>query len=553
LTVLEPRTAPPADYYRDNFQSVIHFIRDHHLEALHQEDRDWLVSWQSADVASQRLFVRLLMRKGPWVRTDRLQYVEVVNTADALEMLSRKKLVALNPDAPADQLLALLTIAELRSMFPVFAKRFAPKRKAEWLTGLLSSHTDTTLRSRIAAGIGWARVTAPHILDRFRLIYFGSTQADLSAFVLRDLGMMRYENYCLERANDQGALNRAGRLQLDRQLELNRIEQAFRALDVIDGLAEACRLQLAEPAEQRTVDRRRSRLLNTLGQWHERRDEPERALACYETSCRHPARERRVRLLSRAGRESEARTLLEAMRAHSWSVEEEIFTERFGIRGQGDPVNTDVRVLVDPQPELKAGAIEARALLDLEREGAWGVHLENVLPLMLTGLAFWEVIFAPIPGAFTHPFQSGPHDLWWDDFAKPREALINEASQRLGQSSSVSKLLLDRYDLKLGMACDLVHWRAIDRDLLQSILDVLPGTVLVSLITTVIQCPGRCRTGFPDLFVAWPSGDFAFVEVKGPTDQLQPQQRIWLRRLDAAGIPARVLRYKRQASAACAT
>lgn len=493
------------------------------------------------------------MRKSPWIRTDRLQYAEVKNVEGALAELSERRLVVLNDDAPADQLLGLLTVAEINSVFPVFALRFAPKRKKEWLEGLLSCYPDRILRERIGARIGWVRVTSTQILDRFRLIYFGSTHADLSAFVLRDLGMVRYEDYPLRRMTGHNPIDAADGALLDRLLELNQIERAFSSLPAIDGLAEACRRRLEAADAERTVDRRRSRLLNALGQWHERRDEPDRALACYETSHRHPARERRVRLLMRTGHALEAQALLTEMRSGSWSVEEEIFTERFGNRGARDQVATDTRILVDPQPEPKAGTIESRALRDLADEGAWGVHLENVLPLMLTGLAFWDVIFASVPGAFTHPFQSAPHDLWWDDFAKPRETLIAQARQQLQQSPAVADVLLDCYDRKVGVACDLVHWRVIDRTLLERIVGVLPPTALLALISTVIRCPGRCRTGFPDLFVAWQDGSFAFVEVKGPTDQLQPQQRVWLRRLAAEGIPARVLRYRRQSSAACGT
>ena len=532
---------------------MVQFILDHHRQALHHEDLDWLKSWHGAGLACQRLFVRLLMRKGPWIRTDRLQYAEVGDVKGALVELSERRLAVLDEDAPADQLLGLLTIAEINALFPVFARRFAPKRKSEWLEGLLSAYTDQILRERIGATIGWVRVASMHVLDRFRLIYFGSTHADLSAFVLRDLGMVRYEDYALRGVTGHYPIDPADGALLDRQLELIRIERALGSLDQIEGLAEACRRRLAAPDQERTVDRRRSRLLNALGQWHERRQAPDQALTCYETSHRHPARERQVRLLVRAGHALEAQVLLGDMRSNSWSVEEEIFAERFGTRGGGDPVNTDTRPLIDPQPEPRAGAIEARALRDLEEEGAWGVHLENVLPLMLTGLAFWDVIFAPVPGAFTHPFQSAPHDLWWDDFAKPRETLIMQTRQQLEQSPSVADVLLARYDLKAGVACDLMHWRAIDRTLLQRILAVMPTSTLLALASTVIGCPGRCRTGFPDLFVAWPDGSFAFVEVKGPTDQLQPQQRVWLRRLAAEGIPAHVLRYKRSTSAACET
>lgn len=40
--------------------------------------------------------------------------------------------------------------------------------------------------------------------------------------------------------------------------------------------------------------------------------------------------------------------------------------------------------------------------------------------LTLFGLLFWDVLFAPLPGAFTSPYQSAPHDLHSRHFADRR-------------------------------------------------------------------------------------------------------------------------------------
>jgi hypothetical protein len=237
----------------------------------------------------------------------------------------------------------------------------------------------------------------------------------------------------------------------------------------------------------------------------------------------------------------------------SWCVEEEVFVERFGRRGIRGDLQTGTRTLHDPPPPPVPGAIEAYALAVLEAEGAIGFHLENVLPLMLTGLAYWEVVFAPVPGAFTHPFQSAPHDLWWDDFASARAKIIGIAREALHRHPDPAGHILATREAKEGTACDLVHWRALDAADLARILAVMPVTMLRSLVDIVIDNPGRCRTGFPDLFVAWPDGRCEFVEVKGPNDQLQPQQRVWLRRLAAHGIRAGVLKFRRTENVACAT
>ena len=49
----------------------------------------------------------------------------------------------------------------------------------------------------------------------------------------------------------------------------------------------------------------------------------------------------------------------------------------------------------------------------------------------LFGLLFWEVIFAPNDGAFFHPYQSGPADLFDADFYPRRERFAPRLVQKL--------------------------------------------------------------------------------------------------------------------------
>ena len=60
----------------------------------------------------------------------------------------------------------------------------------------------------------------------------------------------------------------------------------------------------------------------------------------------------------------------------------------------------------------------------------------------------------------------------------------------------------------------------------------------------LIRNLGDYRRGFPDLFIAHADGSAEFVEVKGPTDQLQPQQRAWFQTFAALNIDARVIKLK---------
>ena len=61
-------------------------------------------------------------------------------------------------------------------------------------------------------------------------------------------------------------------------------------------------------------------------------------------------------------------------------------------------------------------------------------YVENSLINSLFGLLCWPAIFAPLPGAFFHPFQRGPVDLLNDDFQQRRaelfEACLDRARRR---------------------------------------------------------------------------------------------------------------------------
>ncbi|PJI51655.1 nuclease, partial [Methylobacterium radiotolerans] len=49
-------------------------------------------------------------------------------------------------------------------------------------------------------------------------------------------------------------------------------------------------------------------------------------------------------------------------------------------------------------------------------------YVENALINSLFGLLCWPAVFAPLPGAFFHPFQRGPADLEAPDFHARRQA-----------------------------------------------------------------------------------------------------------------------------------
>jgi len=339
------------------------------------------------------------------------------------------------------------------------------------------------------------------------------------------------------------------RAEIERYLECRRLGRWLHEDERSTAIAAAIRRRLWLPADSRPVARLRDRLLNRLGYLHERRGEFDEALESYALSSSHPARERRARLLRRLGDERGFTALVAAARRSPWSAEEEDYALRCaptGTRGdrEGKPIVTELGL--DPL-DLEQGVcryIEQHALSLLCADGAHGWHVENHLPLGLAGLLFWEEIFAPVPGAFSHPLQQGPRDLFWPDFAQVRAAAIEARGVALQDAGILRAELLRIHGQKTGIANRLVHWGVWTPEFLDGLLELRDTRGLLAIARHAIGDLQRARTGFPDLTVVGRDGELEFVEVKGPGDQLQPAQRTWLRTLARLDLPARVLKFR---------
>lgn len=535
--LLKPRQPPPLDYYAGNVRYLLGEVARRSAELLDDDEAALVAAFQGASVAAQRLFARLLTRRGVWLREDSLKYPEVGDAGTALGELTVLGLIERLAPLPADALLRLLTKAELRALFPALGA--APLRSAskpEWIRFCIGRYPDEAIRRRVAPVHPWIGIAAQHAFDVCQVLFFGSGGGDLSTFVTQDLGLMRYERYALN-ARTRPFANRED---LDRYLLCRRLSSWSKSLDDCPDLAPAVVALLTPQGRTRAEQRVRDRVLNRVGRWHERRGEMPAALASYAASTSHPARERRARILHKAGDEAAAAAVLTAMRRQPWCPAEEDFASRFpGRRRRGEPPITTLTL----QGSVPA-RIEQHALALLTGNGGSGWHVENLLPLGLAGLAFWEEIFAPVAGMFSHPFQLGPQDLFWPDFARTRRAQLQaklECLRRPGGFAAQARRTLAE---KHGVTNHLVHWGVLHGGMLDCVLRNVPERRLVDLAAYVIENLERARSGFPDLLVVYGPGAWEVVEVKGPTDQLQGAQRVWLRELAAMEIPARVLRFR---------
>ena len=528
---LKPQEPPPPDYYAANLRHLFSHVQDFYEDMLSGEELGYLHAFLSASNDAQRLYARLLGRKGPWIRIDKLNYPEIADLAQAVAELEAAGLVEVNAAAPAEHLLGLLTQAERKAAFV----NVRGARKNDWIADCLSRYEDARIRRVLAAEYAWVNLDRYRLVRLVQLLFFGDDHQDTSTFVLQDLGLMRFEPYSLARTERLFA----DRSALDRYRRLRRLDRLCHRLDEAAGLDNWLSRALAVPPQNRQEQRQRDRTLNRLGQQFERGGDFDRALDCYGRSRMHPARERRARILKKLEDEIGTQGLIARIAASPRCAEEVDFAGRFGKRARRGEETVTVVPLAQSVDRIEAHAAEL-----IGASGSFVFHLENALPRSLAGLAYWDQIFEPLPGAFTNPFQTGPLDLFWPDFAEARADAIGARTEELSVPGALKLALAETFEAKFGVANRMISWRHFDATVLEVVLQYLPEEALLALAKHVIRWPYRTRNGFPDLTVVYGPGNFEFVEVKGPTDQLQPGQRVWLSALEKLGLPARVLKFK---------
>ncbi|TBU49163.1 VRR-NUC domain-containing protein [Dichomitus squalens] len=184
--------------------------------------------------------------------------------------------------------------------------------------------------------------------------------------------------------------------------------------------------------------------------------------------------------------------------------------------------------------------VEILALQHYESHGCKGFHCEGRIVTTLFGLLFWEIIFAPIPGAFETRYQAAPLDLAEDTFYYSRQELVEARLKEL-QLGKAPEILEKTYDANKDVMCVGVRWDLFQKEDLLGIVRCLHTNVLVAICRLMCEDYAARTGGVPDLII-WNEveGYAKFVEVKGPGDTLQENQKVWIDVLLQAGMPVEV-------------
>jgi len=546
-------------YYLKNMETVVAWVATHHVDLLLEPERASLRDFFEMPRPSRALLTRMVMRSGDLFRADKLNYPELGSPeAEAMDKLVASGWLDTDPLLTLDELFRLFTLAELRPAFAsVLAQAGHGKNlpKARMREVLQDSFEGTlTLTGWFGHGIApVVRVRHMMLFDRIRLMFFGNLRQSWSDFVLVELGHHRYEP--VEFTPEARAFSH--RSEVDTYLAMHHCREN---LDAGVPAAEVW-AEVPPASDNPWLASRRDRLLLELGRQAERQGERELALQALAASGHREARLKQLRLLERMKRFNEAWAI-----AAEWQSDELSDAELQGLArilkrlavkvGQPPPPvpqAPDIYEFILTLPQT-GGSVEAVVRDNLSTPEAPVFYVENTLINGLFGLLCWHTIFKAIPGAFFHPFHTGPADLVREDFVSRRQAGFDECFTAL-QNGEYRENILATYAAKQGISNPFVIWPALNEELLGLALDCIPATDLQVLFERLLLNIREHRSGFPDLVRFYPENPedkprYEMIEVKGPGDRLQDHQIRWLHFFAGQGIAASVCYLRWQDSGA---
>lgn len=538
----------PAQYYRDNFEALCNTVRTHYGDLLLPAEQQFLAAFEALDRSSQCLYVRLVSRVGPVFRTVKLSYQEIGPLQEPVAALFERGLAEPVSALTVAELAGVYTRAELISVFGESLQLPVQCRKDLLLEKIDALDLEADELFDRLSGVDEApvlRILGESVVGLLQLLFFGNGHQGLTDFVLSDLGVAIYYPYPLDRAHRLFSCRAA----LDEYIVIGQFSETFHQLcDVADseGITVLAQEMLLQEVGFNSSGKRWQRVCLRVARELERNREAELALQLYGLCQRHPARDRTARIYESRQQWGEVIALCEGIQESPWCEAELEAANRIHSRARRKIGAEVVPVQRDHFEQLHLQVVPGGESVEQETANSiaadWtAVHyLENSLMNTLFGLAFWEQIFAEVSGAFHNPYQSVPADMYDAGFRARRSREIDARIESLRAADLRQELASCRQRFE-NYRCHWADWDRVSAEIQDIALNIIPAEHLLAIWQRILFDPGGNRSGFPDLIALGDHpGDYCMIEVKGPGDNLQDNQKRWLRYFAANNIPSKV-------------
>lgn len=526
----------PTYYYLDHFTEMLIFVEKTYAAILDTAHLEFMREFRGLTADEQRLFVRMVNRRGNIFEPTALKYAEIADIAAAIGGLVRRGYLR---ELHEGDYAAWLCVLKKNRLLEIARAAECAEIRSSWVKPKLIDHLLTKIPFAIAAreSIATSHVALSNTepLEFLLYLYFGKTREDLKSFALRDLGILR--------VNDAASFK-------SRFADATEARACFFYSQLLDTLTattfptfESAAHRLAEGPQDggEYAKSLRERAAFEIGQFFEKQKDAERAITLYRTASSPDCNERLVRLLYATGAKDEAKLLLECMIDDPSSDDEHVFAQDFYARkfdGRRVGAHTELlrsgsTVVVD---EIYRGNPEAGVAGVLRRDGFKVYFAENLLWHNLFGLLFFEELFAS--GQLHSGFDWMPQCLKNRSFATLFADSIAEKLTALRNGVALP-LILKSIASYWGRPNGIFSWQYIDVDALRDLLS--NGNAVASIIELMSRDFRSVRDGFPDLLLQ-KNGAISFIEIKGEGDAIRRNQLTRLRQLQVAGFEAGICR-----------
>jgi hypothetical protein len=547
LSAVAPALAPTLGtfYYLKNFELVLATILERYSDLLLEDELLFITQFPHLPQKSRALLTRMVMRRGNFFRAGKLSYAEIGETCAAAAPLIDAGWVSDHPQLQIDELQQLLTKVELIRCLGL-PSRYASWRKADLAVVLNAQFSERrAFEEWYACGECVYALVIASMCERFKLMFFGNDRQSWTEFVTADLGIFRYEK--VERSLQSRQFQTRSHVEV-----FQRIQECRELLREGMPLDELISLVPAAIFDSEWLEERRQKLLFLIAREYERAGESAKALCVFLECNYRGARSRAIRLKVKAQDWDGARALCVLAKENPDS-EAELQHVRRALPRIHRKLNIDYEVehsapvipefAIVFETKLGVGSVEylvrdhfARELVD----GSTVRYVENGLITALFGLLCWPAIFAPVPGAFFHDFHHGPVDLESGHFYQRRKNEFDECLSQL-ESGGYRKIIWKCFKDKWGIQSPFVRWHQLDKTLLQWALECFPPEHLRAWFQWILRDVKENRAGFPDLVQFYPEERrYRMIEVKGPGDRVQDNQRRLQEYCVAHGMPVSV-------------
>jgi len=543
----------PETYYLDNVHTLFAHVGRVYADILDAGPLEFLERFSALRADAQMLCIRLLNRSPDCYRRSKLNYSEIGSLDAAIDELARHGFIQLNGALERTDLLALYTLVELRALlqdFPALAD-IGKLRRSEFEQALIESGDDDFF-VRLAQQDDWLQLLRRDDYLLCQMLFFGNLNQSMTDFVLSDLGLNQYERYRIDPANRPYR----SRVEIQQHWQLYQVQALLELTDHASApaLRELSGLIPSAIDTQSPGFRKSEQLRYEIARQLERIGELEAANRLYRQCLLPPSRERRARIHNQRGRQHKALKLCRRIIAQPLDEQELQFACQFALRlckrhDLQEPQSA-AQLRITHRPQIVDLELDYQASVEVavaEYYSAQGAgercyYVENSLFNGVLGLLLWEVIFAPLPGAFYNPFQYRPSDFYAHDFCARRSQLLARTWESIHNNEDIWQTVSKRWQQKQGLMNPLVNWQALDLDMIRLALERIEHAHWRATFARILQDLRNNRAGFPDLVHFPAAGGYCLIEVKGPGDSLQQNQQRWMQHFEAHRIPHRLAR-----------